>query len=168
MENAQNTCPWPFMVPVMGLMTFALSNQRHAWLPCHFMSFKTVFSHAKTLSAMRWCIGQAVIELWMLWSTFGSINRSVTRSLRQLQVQPLCRSAVRDIAALPTAFLSFAWRCLYLAHWLLMMSRWQWRFSDYWYKFGVKGRGQVYLKPVLQLVTRSSIIFDGRCSYLEH
>ena len=42
-ENAQNTCPWPFMVPVMGLMTFALSNQRHAWLPCHFMSFKTVF-----------------------------------------------------------------------------------------------------------------------------
>ena len=26
-ENAQNTCPWPFMVPVMGLITFALSNQ---------------------------------------------------------------------------------------------------------------------------------------------
>ena len=43
---AQNTCPWPFMVPVMGLMTFALSNQRHAWLPCHFMSFKQYFSHA--------------------------------------------------------------------------------------------------------------------------
>ena len=35
-------CAWPFMVPVMGLMTFSLSNQRHAWLPCHFMSFKTV------------------------------------------------------------------------------------------------------------------------------
>ena len=45
-ENAQSTCPWPFMVPVMGLMTFALSNQRHAWLPCHFMSFKMYLSHA--------------------------------------------------------------------------------------------------------------------------
>ena len=42
-ENAQNTCPWPFMLPVMGLMTFALSNKRHARLTCHFMSFKTVF-----------------------------------------------------------------------------------------------------------------------------
>ena len=59
-ENAQKTCPWPFMVPVMGLMTFALSNQGHAWLPCHFMSFKTVFWScydngwmAKKLSAMR-------------------------------------------------------------------------------------------------------------------
>ena len=59
-ENAQNTCPWPFMVPVIGLMTFAFSNQRHAKLPCHFMSFKTVFKScydngwmAKKLSAMR-------------------------------------------------------------------------------------------------------------------
>ena len=59
-ENAQNTCSYPFIVLVMGLMPFALSNQRHAWLPCHFMSFKTVFSPcydnewmAKKLSAMR-------------------------------------------------------------------------------------------------------------------
>ena len=117
---------------------------------------------------MRWCIGQAVVEPWTLWSTFGSTNRSVLRSLRQLQVQPLCRSAVRDIAPLPTAFLSFAWRCSYLAHWLLMMSRWQQRFSDYWYNFGIKGQGQVYLTPVLLIVTQTSFIFDGKCSYLAH
>ena len=67
---------------------------------------------AKKRSAMRWFIGQAVIDPW----TFGSTNRSVMRSLRQLQVQPLCRSAARDIAALPTAFLGFARRCLHLAH----------------------------------------------------
>ena len=43
----------------------------------------------------------AVIHIWE-HKSLGD------RSLRQLQVQPLCRSAVRDIAALPTAFLSFA------------------------------------------------------------
>ena len=159
------------MVPVMGLMTFALSNQRHTWMPCHFMSFKTVFQSfydngwmAKKLCAMKWCIGQAVIEPWTLWSTFGSTILSVTRSLRQLQVPPLCRSAVRDIAALPTA----VFVCLkfsYLAHWLLVMSRWQRRFSDYWYNFRVKGQGQVYLKPVLQLVTRTSFIFSTLIAY---
>ena len=41
-ENAQNTCPWPFMVPVMGLMTFALSNQRHAWLSCHLCNKNSI------------------------------------------------------------------------------------------------------------------------------
>ena len=41
-ENAQNTCPWPFMVPVMRLMAFALSNQRHAWL----CPSKQYFRHA--------------------------------------------------------------------------------------------------------------------------
>ena len=117
---------------------------------------------------MRWCAGQAVIEPWTLWFTFWSTKRSVMLSLRQLQALPLCRSAVRDIAALSTAFLSFAWRCSYLTHWLLMMSRWQRRFSDCWFSFGVKGQDQVYLKPVLQLVSRTSFICDGRCSYLAH
>ena len=150
---------------VQGLMTFALSNQRHAWLPCHFMSFKTVFKScydngwkAKKLSAIRWCIDQAVIEPWTLQTTFGSTNRSVTRSLQQLQVQPLCRSAV-------SAFLGFAWKCPYYAHWLLMMSRWQWRLLIY---FQSQRSSQVYLKPVLQLVTQTSFTFDGRCSYLAH
>ena len=120
---------------------------------------------AKKLSTMRWWIGQAVIEPWTLWSTFGSTNRSVTWSTT---TGPTTRSAVRDIAALPTAFLSFGWRCSYLADWLLMMSRCQRRCSDYWYNFGVKGQGQVYLKPVLQLVTWTTFIFYGRCSYLAH
>ena len=40
-ENAQNTCPWPFMVTVMGLMTFALSNQT-----CILCPLKQYFSHA--------------------------------------------------------------------------------------------------------------------------
>ena len=141
-----------------GANNFCSKQPKHAWLPCHFISFKQYFSHAMImdLSAMRWCICQAVIEPWTLWSTFGRTNRSVTRSLRQLQT------------ALPTAFLSFAWRNSYLANRLLMMSRWQRRFSDYWYNFGVKGQCQVYLKPVLQLVTGTSFIFDGRCSYLAH
>ena len=45
-ENAQNTCLWPFMVPVMGLMTFVLSNQKHAWLPCHLCPLEQYFHHA--------------------------------------------------------------------------------------------------------------------------
>ena len=45
-ENAQNTCPWPFMVPVMGLMTFALSNQRHACCLVILCPLKQYFSHA--------------------------------------------------------------------------------------------------------------------------
>ena len=45
-ENAQSTCPWPFMVPVIGLKYSALSNQRHAWLPFHLCPLKQYFSHA--------------------------------------------------------------------------------------------------------------------------
>ena len=129
---------------------------------------KQYFSHAmaKKLSAMRWCIGQAVIAPWTLWFTFGSTNRSVTRSLRQLLVLPLCRSAVMDIAALPTAFLSFAWRCSYLAHWLLMMSRWQRRFSDYWYDT-CKSRSSI-LETCLTTRNTNFFHFYGRCSHLAH
>ena len=35
-ENAHNTLSWPFMVPVMGLITFAFSIQRYAWMPLVF------------------------------------------------------------------------------------------------------------------------------------
>ena len=74
-ENAQNTCPWQFMVPVMGLMTFSLSNQRQPSMPWYFMSFPQYFSHgmAKRLRAMKCCKGQAVIEPGRCDPQFGAL-----------------------------------------------------------------------------------------------
>ena len=48
-ENAQNTCPWLFMVPVLGIMTFPISKQRDGWMPWYFILFSTVFSHDMTM-----------------------------------------------------------------------------------------------------------------------
>ena len=68
---------------------------------------------AKKLSAMRWCIGQAVIESWTLWSTLGSTNRSVTRSLRQLQVQPLEGFQITDIISESKVKVKYTWNLAY-------------------------------------------------------
>ena len=46
---------------------------------------------------------------------------------------------------------------LYLAHWLLMVFSWPRKVLYYWYDLGVKGQCQVYLKLVLQLVTRTPL-----------
>ena len=98
-ENAQNTCPWLFVVPVMGLMTFHHSNQRHAWMPWYFLSFSTLFKSCYDNGWMAECN-----ELQYKSSSNRALDALIhgpgTRSLRQPEIQPLCHSAVGDIVAL--------------------------------------------------------------------
>ena len=48
-ENAKDTCTWPFMVPVIGIMTFPLSKQRNGWMPCYSSPFQQYFSYDMTM-----------------------------------------------------------------------------------------------------------------------